>query len=131
MWGGSMVDARIQCPACGGDHVQRYGKQGDIQRYRCTQAPCGRVFLSLAAYRYKGARPAVSQRIQAMAANGAGIRAIARALEISTHTVMRAESHQEPRTAHGDISMDGFTLVSTNLDHTLGWTGKLHHEDGC
>jgi len=76
------------CPHCHGTNIVRHGQtRRGKPRYRCRAPRCaGRTFLL--DYRYSGQSPAVKQQILDMAMHASGMRATARVLHISTHTVM-------------------------------------------
>jgi len=78
----------VQCPACGGRKVVKYGQQHNgEQRYRCTNPHCQRRIFLLQ-YHNMGWVPEVNQQIVEMALNGSGIRDTARVLRISPTTVL-------------------------------------------
>ena len=83
-----MVLVSLKCPYCGMDEVSKNGhtKNGK-QRYICNNIWCShKTFYE--EYKYNGCKPKVKQDIIKWATDGAGIRAIARELEISTDTVI-------------------------------------------
>ena len=83
-----MAVVAVQCPACGGRKVVKYGQQPNgEQRYRCTNPHCQRRIFLLQ-YHNTGWVPEVIQQIVEMALNGSGIRATARVLGVSPTTVM-------------------------------------------
>jgi insertion element IS1 protein InsB len=78
----------VQCPACRGREVVKYGQQPNgAQRYRCTNPRCRRRIFLLQ-YHNAGWVPEVKQQIVEMALNGSGIRDTARVLGVSPTTVM-------------------------------------------
>ena len=82
-----MVLVTLKCPYCGMDEVSRNGhtKNGK-QRYICNNVWCShKTFYE--EYKYNGCKPKVKQDIIKWSTDGAGIRAIARELEISPDTV--------------------------------------------
>ena len=78
----------VSCPYCGSERVVKRGKT-DVgkQRYLCQNEDCSaKSFLS--DYTYKGKNPDVKEDIIKMHLSGSGVRAIARALKVSTNTVI-------------------------------------------
>ena len=83
-----MAVVAVQCPACGGREVVKYGQQPNgAQRYRCMDLGCPRRIFLLR-YHNMGWVPAVKQQMVEMALNGSGIRDTARVLGVSPTTVM-------------------------------------------
>jgi transposase-like protein len=78
----------VQCPACASRAGVKYGRQTNgEQRYRCNNPHCERRIFSLQ-YHHRGGLPQVKQQMVDLARNGSGIRDTARALGVSTMTVM-------------------------------------------
>jgi transposase-like protein len=82
-----MVSVALKCPFCGNEDVKKYGRINSKQRYACKNADCKRKTF-YADYTYKGCKPEIKQDIIRWSVDGAGIRAIARELGISTDTVI-------------------------------------------
>ena len=82
-----MVLIALKCPFCGSADVKKYGTINGKQRYACKNIDCKhKTFYS--DYTYKGCKPEVKKDIIKWSVDGAGIRAIARELGISTDTVL-------------------------------------------
>ena len=82
-----MVLVALKCPFCGSEDVKKYGTINGKQRYACKNADFKRkTFYS--DYTYRGCKPEVKKDIIKWSVDGAGIRAIARELGISTDTVL-------------------------------------------
>ncbi|HJY82274.1 MAG TPA: IS1-like element transposase [Candidatus Binatia bacterium] len=83
-----MAVVEVQCPACGGRAVVKYGRQANgEQRFRCNNLDCERRIFLLQ-YQNKGRLPEVKRQMVDMALNGSGIRDTARVLGVSPTTVM-------------------------------------------
>ena len=83
-----MASVAVQCPACGGREVVKYGQQPNgAQRYRCQNRQCARRIFLLQ-YHNTGWEPGVKQQMIEMTLNGSGIRDTARVLGVSPTTVM-------------------------------------------
>ena len=83
-----MAMVEVKCQTCGKSQVYKYGKsRGGEQRYLCDAQGCPAKTFRLE-YRYEGAKPGISEKIIAMAANARGIRDTARVLGVSTDKVM-------------------------------------------
>ena len=82
-----MVLVELRCPFCGSADVKRFGKINGKQRYACKNVDCShKTFYG--EYTYNGCKPEVKKDIIKWSVDGAGIRAIARGLGISTDTVI-------------------------------------------
>jgi transposase-like protein len=82
-----MVLVKLTCPHCGSEDVGKYGYSNGKQRYICHNSNCTyKTFYK--EYTYNGCIPEVKQDIIKWSIDGAGIRAIARQLGISTDTVI-------------------------------------------
>jgi len=78
----------VQCPACGGQEVVRYGRQANgEQRFRCNNLDCERRIFLLH-YQNKGRLPEVKRQMVDLALNGSGTRDTARVLGVSPTTVL-------------------------------------------
>jgi transposase-like protein len=83
-----MVAIALKCPFCGSGDVRPYGTSNGKKRYACNNPSCPHQTF-YAEYSYNGCKPEVKKNIIRLAADGAGIRATARELGISTDTVMK------------------------------------------
>ena len=85
----------VACPVCGKINVSKNGKtRSGTQRYICNNKQCT-VKSFIQYYTYKGCQPTIDNMIIDMAANGSGIRDIARVLKISTQKVLDTLKKQE------------------------------------
>lgn len=82
-----MVMVALRCPYCGSENVSKNGHSNGKQRYRCNNIDCNHKTF-YAEYTYNGWKPDVKRQIIKWSVDGAGIRAIARELGISTDTVI-------------------------------------------
>lgn len=82
-----MVLVALKCPFCGSEDVKKFGKINSKQRYACKNPDCSHKTF-YAEYTYNGCNPEVKRDIIKWSVDGAGIRAIARELGISTDTVI-------------------------------------------
>lgn len=83
-----MVLEPVCCPDCGNEDVVKNGKSTEgKQRYLCRYQDCRRRSF-IREYSYRGYLPSLKRQITDMAANGSGIRDIARVLKISPTTVI-------------------------------------------
>jgi transposase-like protein len=88
MRGKCMVAVALKCPFCGSEDVRSYGTANGKKRYACNNPACSyKTFY--AQYTYNGCKPDVKKDIIKWATDGAGIRAIARELGVSTDTVIK------------------------------------------
>ena len=84
-----MVVEPIQCPACQGTDVVKYGKTSDGKpRVRCQNETCPSVTL-IREYVYQGRLPSVTRQMIDMSLKASGIRDIARVLRVSPTTVIQ------------------------------------------
>ena len=82
-----MVLVNLKCPFCGSEDVRKSGHSNGKQRYACNNTECShKTFYD--DYTYNGCKPDVKRDIIKWSVDGAGIRAIARELGISTDTVI-------------------------------------------
>jgi transposase-like protein len=82
-----MILVELVCPFCGSTDVIKFGEINGKQRYACKNGNClHKTFF--AKYTYNACNPTVKQDIIKWSVDGAGIRAIARELGISTGTVI-------------------------------------------
>ena len=82
-----MVLVALKCPFCGSEEVGKNGHSYGKQRYVCNNSECPRkTFYD--EYTYNGCKPDVKRDIIKWSIDGAGVRAIARELGISTDTVI-------------------------------------------
>jgi transposase-like protein len=82
-----MVLTKLKCPFCGSDQVGKFGHINGKQRYICNNRDCPhKTFYEK--YKYNGCKPEIKRDIIKWSIDGAGIRAIARELAISTDTVI-------------------------------------------
>ena len=77
----------LRCPHCKSKNIKKYGFLNGKQRYACKNREC-RHKTFYAKYQYNGCNPAVKRDIIKWSVDGAGIRAIASELDISTDTVI-------------------------------------------
>ena len=82
-----MVQVPLCCPFCGSADVGKNGHSHGKQRYRCRNSDCTHQTF-YAEYTYNGCKPEVKTAILHWSVDGAGIRAIARVLKVSTDTVL-------------------------------------------
>jgi transposase-like protein len=83
-----MVAVALKCPYCESGDVRPYGTSNGKKRYICKNPECSyKTFY--AEYRYNGCKPGVKKAIIKWAVDGAGIRATARGLGVSTDTVIK------------------------------------------
>lgn len=82
-----MVQINLKCPYCGSENVNRNGHAHGKQRYSCNNSGCSHKTF-YAEYTYNGCKHDIKQAIIKWSVDGAGIRAIARELGISTDTVI-------------------------------------------
>jgi transposase-like protein len=83
-----MVTIALKCPFCGSEDVRPYGTSNGKKLYACNNPACSpQTFY--AEYRYNGCKPDAKKAIIKRAADGAGVRATARALGVSTDTVIK------------------------------------------
>ncbi len=82
-----MVLVNLTCPFCGSETVSKNGHSNGKQRYTCDNNDCAHKTF-YAKYTYNGCLPEVKRAIINWSADGAGIRAIARELGVSTDTVI-------------------------------------------
>ena len=82
-----MVLVSLKCPFCGSEDVRKYGHSNGKQRYACNNSECAHKTF-YAEYTYNGCKPDVKRDIIKWSVDGAGIRAIARELGVSTDTVI-------------------------------------------
>jgi transposase-like protein len=83
-----MVAVALKCPYCESEDVRPYGTSNGKKRYICKNPECSHKTF-YAEYRYNGCRPEVKKAIIKWAVDGAGIRATARGLGVSTDTVIK------------------------------------------
>ena len=82
-----MILVTLKCPFCESENVRKNGHSNGKQRYACDNPECvHKTFY--AEYTYNGCKPDVKRDIIKWSIDGAGIRAIARQLGISTDTVI-------------------------------------------
>jgi transposase-like protein len=83
-----MVAIALKCPFYRSEDVRPYSTSNGKKRYACNNPECfHKTFY--AEYRYNGCKPEVKTDIIKWAVDGAGIRAIARELGVSTDTVIK------------------------------------------
>ena len=82
-----MVLVNLKCTFCGSENVRKNGHSNGKQRYACDNPECAHKTF-YAEYTYNGCKPDVKRDIIKWSIDGAGIRAIARELGISTDTVI-------------------------------------------
>ncbi|MDR0759746.1 MAG: hypothetical protein LBF74_06505 [Treponema sp.] len=82
-----MVTAALKCPFCGSEDVRPYGTSNGKKRYACNNTECSHQTF-YAEYTYNGCKPDVKKAIIKWTADGAGVRATARGLGVSTDTVI-------------------------------------------
>ena len=82
-----MVLVALKCPFCKSEKVKKYGFLNGKQRYACKNEECSHKTF-YAEYKYNGSKPEIKRDIIKWSVDGAGIRAIARELGISTDTVI-------------------------------------------
>ena len=82
-----MVLVALKCPFCGSENIGKFGHSNGKQRYICNNSECSHKTF-YADYTYNACKPEVKQDIIKWSVDGAGIRAIARELGISTDTVI-------------------------------------------
>ena len=82
-----MVLVALKCPFCKSEDVRKYGHSNGKQRYMCNNSACSHKTF-YADYTYNGCKPDVKLDIIRWSTDGAGIRAIARGLGVSTGTVI-------------------------------------------
>jgi transposase-like protein len=83
-----MIAVALKCPFCGSEDVRSYGTSNGKKRYACNNPACSHKTF-YAEYTYNGCKPAVKKDIIKWAVDGAGIRATARELGVSTDTVIK------------------------------------------
>jgi transposase-like protein len=83
-----MVAVALKCPFCGSEDPRSYGTSNGKRRYACNNPECSHKTF-YAEYRYNGCKPDVKKAIIKWAVDGAGIRATARELGVSTDTVIK------------------------------------------
>jgi transposase-like protein len=83
-----MVAVALKCPFCESEDVRTYGTSNGKKRYACNNPECSHKTF-YAEYRYNGCKPDVKRAIIKWAADGAGVRATARELGVSTDTVIK------------------------------------------
>jgi transposase-like protein len=83
-----MVTIALKCPFCGSEDVRPYGTSNGKKRYACNNPACSHKTF-YAEYRYNGCKPEVKKAIAKWAVDGAGVRATARGLGVSTDTVIK------------------------------------------
>jgi transposase-like protein len=76
----------LKCPHCGKEEIKKIGHSNNKQRYQCQNPECHKTFYF--EYTYNAYKPGVRSAIIGWSVDGAGIRAIARELGISTDTVI-------------------------------------------
>jgi transposase-like protein len=86
--GEGMVAVALKCPFCGSEDVRPYGISNGKKRYACNNPECSHKTF-YAEYTYNGCKPDVKKAIIKWAVDGAGIRATARELGVSTDTVIK------------------------------------------
>nr|BDD48275.1 hypothetical protein 8 [Deltaproteobacteria bacterium] len=79
----------VLCPDCLGFAVEKGGKAGGRQRYRCKAAGCGRVFIGKTPWQFVGdaARKEVRKVAVKLAAGGVSVAVIADATGIPLRTI--------------------------------------------
>ena len=83
-----MILVALKCPYCGSEEVSKCGHTANgKQRYICKNSVCSHKTF-YADYIYNGCKPDIKRDIIKWSVDGAGIRAIARELGISTDTVI-------------------------------------------
>ena len=83
-----MILVALKCPYCGSEDISKYGHSTNgKQRYICKNSTCTHKTFH-ADYTYNGCKHEVKRDIIKWSVDGAGIRAIARELGISTDTVI-------------------------------------------
>jgi transposase-like protein len=86
--GKAMVAVALKCPFCGSEDVRPYGTSNGKKRYACNNTECShKTFYT--EYTYNGCKSDVKKAIikWTAEADGAGIRATARGLGVSTDIV--------------------------------------------
>jgi transposase-like protein len=83
-----MAAVALKCPFCGREDARSYGTANGKKRYACNNPACSHKTF-YAEYGCNGCKPEVKKAIIKRAADGAGIRAAARELGISTDTVIK------------------------------------------
>jgi transposase-like protein len=83
-----MIAVALKCPFCGSEDVRPYGTSNGKKRYGYNNPSCPHKTF-YAEYIYNGCKPEVKKDIIKRAAGGAGIRATARELGVSTDTVKK------------------------------------------
>jgi transposase-like protein len=83
-----MAAVALKCPFGGSEDVRSYGTSNGKKRYACNNPACSHKTF-YAEYTYNGGKPAVKKDIIKRAVDGAGIRATARELGVSTDTVIK------------------------------------------
>ena len=90
-----LVEVPLYCPFCGTDDVSKNGHSNGKQRYACHNADCSHQTF-YAEYTYNACKPEVKTGILQWSVDGAGIRAIARRLNVSTDTVIAELKKKQP-----------------------------------
>jgi transposase-like protein len=91
-----MVTIALKCPFCGSEDVRPYGTSNGKKRYACNNPACSHKTF-YAEYSYNGCKPDVKKAIIKWAADGAGVRATARELGVSTDTVIKELKKKKTR----------------------------------
>ena len=90
-----MVEVPLRCPFCGTENVTKNGRSNGKQRYACHNGECSHQTF-YAEYTYNAYKPEVKTGILQWSVDGAGIRAIARRLSVSTDTVIATLKKKKP-----------------------------------
>ncbi|MHB9294289.1 hypothetical protein Holit_03415 [Hollandina sp. SP2] len=89
-----MLAVVFKCPYCGSEDVRPYGSSNGKKRYACTNPACTHK-PCYGEYTYNGCKPEVKREILKWGVDGAGIRATARELGVSTDRVIKELKKEE------------------------------------
>ncbi|MDR1072458.1 MAG: helix-turn-helix domain-containing protein [Treponema sp.] len=91
-----MAAKALKYPFCGSENLRSYGASNGKKRYACNNPSCSHKTF-YAECRYNVCKPDVKKAIIKWAADGTGIRAIARELGISADTVIKELKKKEDK----------------------------------
>ncbi|GHU48251.1 hypothetical protein FACS1894200_04950 [Spirochaetia bacterium] len=124
-----MVQVTLKCPHCGSENVGKIGYSNGKQRYACKEAGCHKTFYT--EYEYNGCKPDVKHAIIKWSIDGAGIRAIARQLEISTGTVLselRKKENLIDNVNKAYLETHKHVKLEIEMDEMWSFYGDKHHQ---
>ena len=126
-----MIAIPLCCPFCGSTDVGKNGHSANgKQRYLCHNSECShKTFYD--AYTYNAYKPEVKTGIVQWSVDGAGIRAIARRLKVSTDTVIAELKKKEHSLSH--INKEYFAghssiKIRIEMDEMWSFYGDKEHQ---